>query len=37
LLVERVLGYLQLSGAGVLDAYCGVGLFSAFIAPHCAA
>jgi 23S rRNA (uracil1939-C5)-methyltransferase len=37
LLVERVLDDLALSGAErVLDAYCGVGLFSAFIAPRCA-
>ena len=37
LLVERVLGYLAPQGGEtVLDAYCGVGLFSAFCAPHCA-
>jgi 23S rRNA (uracil1939-C5)-methyltransferase len=37
LLVQRVLDYLDLRGTEtVLDAYCGVGLFSAFVAPRCA-
>ncbi len=34
-LIDQVLEYLQLRGAEtVLDAYCGVGLFSRFIAPR---
>jgi 23S rRNA (uracil1939-C5)-methyltransferase len=37
ILVEQLLEHLPLTpGSSVLDIYCGVGLFSAFIAPHVA-
>ena len=34
-MVEHLLGVLPLPGGTVLDVYCGVGLFSTFLAPRC--